>query len=104
MDSALATLLRAHGLRVESVEAPREMELEYFAVDSTIVSATPFQGHRLVRVEGRWRAEHGPIAAGSYVVPTAQPLGVLAVYLLEPESDDGAVAWGLVAPGAVRRF
>jgi hypothetical protein len=28
-----------------------------------------------------------------YIVRVAQPLGVLAMYLLEPESDDGIVAW-----------
>jgi hypothetical protein len=33
------------------------------------------------------------LAAGTYVVRVAQPLGVLAMYLLEPESDDGIVAW-----------
>ena len=103
-DSALVTLLRTHGLRVERVESSREMDIERFVADSTVVAPLPFQGHRLVRVEGRWRAEHGVLDAGSYVVPTAQPLGVLAVYLLEPESDDGVVAWGLAPPAAVRRF
>lgn len=29
-------------------------------------------------------------------VPTAQPLGNLAVYLLEPESDDGFARWGFL--------
>jgi hypothetical protein len=35
------------------------------------------------------------LVAGTYVVPVAQPLGVLAMYLLEPESDDGIVAWDI---------
>ena len=30
---------------------------------------------------------------GTYFVRTSQPLGLLAAYLLEPESDDGLVAW-----------
>jgi hypothetical protein len=30
------------------------------------------------------------------VVPTHQPLGVLAAYLLEPASEDGVVTWNLL--------
>ncbi|HYV29292.1 MAG TPA: hypothetical protein VFA77_17285 [Candidatus Eisenbacteria bacterium] len=36
---------------------------------------------------------------------TAQPLGILAAYLLEPESDDGLVTWNFfdafLEPGKV---
>jgi len=31
-------------------------------------------------------------------VPTDQPLGAIAVYLCEPESDDGAIENGLLTP------
>jgi hypothetical protein len=34
-------------------------------------------------------------------VRTGQPLGAIAVYLCEPESDDGAIENGLVAPPPV---
>jgi hypothetical protein len=33
------------------------------------------------------------------IVPTTQPLGRLAFYLLDPESDDGLGTWDLLAPG-----
>ncbi|HPV76370.1 MAG TPA: hypothetical protein PLX31_15805, partial [Gemmatimonadaceae bacterium] len=33
------------------------------------------------------------LAAGTYLVPVAQPLGAVAMYLLEPESDDGVANW-----------
>jgi hypothetical protein len=32
------------------------------------------------------------------VVRTTQPLGVVAVILLEPECDDGLTAWGTLDP------
>jgi dipeptidyl-peptidase 4 len=35
---------------------------------------------------------------GTYVIRTAQLLGVLAAYLLEPESDDGLAAWNFFDP------
>ncbi len=33
---------------------------------------------------------------GSYLVRTAQPLGILIFHLLEPESIDGVAAWGFL--------
>jgi len=48
-----------------------------------------------VRLEGRWSRDTRALPAGSYLIATAQPLGVLVVYLLEPESDDGLVTWNV---------
>ena len=46
--------------------------------------------------------KRGGRALGDYrLVRTDQPLGAIAVYLCEPESDDGAIENGLVAPPAV---
>jgi hypothetical protein len=35
------------------------------------------------------------VSAGSFVVRTAQPLGLLAMLLLEPQSDDGLATWNV---------
>ena len=40
-----------------------------------------------------WPAEDRDVPAGTRVVRTAQPLGSLAVYLLEPRSEDGLTTW-----------
>ena len=37
--------------------------------------------------------------AGSLFIPANQPLGRLAFYLLEPESDDGLVTWNFIEEG-----
>ena len=34
-----------------------------------------------------------PFPQGTILVRTAQPLGALVCYLLEPESEDGLVTW-----------
>ena len=39
------------------------------------------------------------LAAGTYIVRVGQPLGVVAMYLLEPESDDGLVTWNIIEEG-----
>jgi len=94
-DSTALALLRLHGVRVERLGAnDHPSHVERFAVDSVVRSPRPFQGHNEVRVIGRWEAT-GPQrdVPNEYVVRTNQPLGRLAMYLLDPESDDGLVTW-----------
>ena len=95
-DTAAVRLLRLHGLRVDSIAAPRAAELEIFRADSVSIAPREFQGHREVRLDGGWRTSSGTLPAGAWLVPVAQPLGLLAAYLLEPESDDGLVTWGVL--------
>jgi hypothetical protein len=45
------------------------------------------------------RKENRQIAAGTRVVRTAQPLGQLAAYLLEPQSEDGLATWNFFDAG-----
>jgi hypothetical protein len=58
-----------------------------------------------MRLVGKWRMETKPIIPGSFIVDTSQPLGPLAVYMLEPQSDDGLVDWNYfdsqLRPGGV---
>jgi dipeptidyl-peptidase 4 len=66
-------------------------------VDSVTVLPL-FEGHRTVQAEGHWRNQLGDtlITPGWYLVRSDQPLGVLASYVLEPASEDGAVTWNLL--------
>jgi hypothetical protein len=89
-------LLRHQGITVESLGGRPVGRLEVFQVDS-VVREPRFEGHRPMRLEGHWSPGR-PGLAGSrwYLVRTAQPLGVLAAYLLEPASEDGVVTWNLL--------
>ena len=96
LDSAMTPVidrLRAHGIEVRRL--PREWRGagETFAVDSLIKPAREFQGHREVRLEGRWSATELTLAPGIWIVPASQRLGLLAMILLEPQSDDGLTTW-----------
>ncbi|HEX6251773.1 MAG TPA: M14 family metallopeptidase [Gemmatimonadaceae bacterium] len=99
LEGAVAAL-RAHGVQLHRLDAaavaalPRELVREFF-VDSVQRSAQPFEGHRQTRVEGSWRSSGSMPAVGDHLVPLAQPLGRLAAYLLEPQSDDGLLTWNL---------
>lgn len=103
---AAARLLRTHGVQVRRLTAARAVEGEVFRPDSVLTAARAFQGHREVRVEGRWRTERRSLAAMAYVVPADQPLALLALALLAPESDDGLVTWNVwdAALGVGRDF
>lgn len=86
--------LRMHGVVVQRTLAPVRASVTAFTVDSIAHARRTFQGHNETTLHGRWLAPRTTsLPAGSYLVRTGQPLGALAVYLLEPESDDGLVTW-----------
>ena len=92
-DTQVVRVIRQHGIIVDPVPSAYQAGVEIFHVDSTVVAARPFQGHREMRLTGSWRTEQVTVPAGAYFVRVNQPLGLLAVYLLEPQSDDGLVTW-----------
>ena len=99
-------LLDAHGVEYAS-EYVWGVARQRFQIDSLVVAERPFQGVRQQEVFGEWTdvpAEAGPPPrlAPALVVPVDQPLGRLVVALLEPRSDDGVVAWGVVGPDALQ--
>jgi hypothetical protein len=94
-DTAVVRLLRLHGIRVDRSDSAWTARGESFVIDSIITSPRPFQGHHEVRLKGRWERGMQTLPPKSFIVSTAQPRGALAVYLLEPESDDGFTTWNL---------
>lgn len=96
IDASRTEVLQAlllHGIVVERLRAPMMIDAAVFTVDSVARSRRVFQGHYESRAWGRWGTERRALPTGALIVPTAQSLGVLAAYLLEPESDDGLVTW-----------
>lgn len=95
-ETALAELLRRHGVQVERLVSSWSGEAEQF-IPATVTQATrPFQGKRLIEMTGTFGKGAGLFQPGTYLVRTAQPLGVLAFTMLEPESQDGGLAWGFM--------
>lgn len=86
----------AHGLAYERLDAPQTLRLERFRIDSSAVAARAFQGHHERTLYGAYEVADVALPAGTLVVPVDQPLGRLAFLLLEPRSDDGLTAWGLL--------
>jgi hypothetical protein len=92
-DDGILHKLLAHGLAVEKLSEPVTLEVEAFRVKELKGAERLFQGHRMDHVTGDYVTEKKEFPRGTLVVRMAQPLGNLAAYLLEPESDDGLLAW-----------
>ena len=92
-DPDILTKLLQHGLVVEKLKADASLEVESFELKEFKSTERPYQGHHLNQVKGVYAKETMEFPAGTYMVPTGQPLGNLAACLLEPESDDGLIVW-----------
>ncbi len=88
--------LQQHGIVVERANESWQCPVEMYTIDSVKWSDRAFQGHRVATVEATPSKGTAVIARGSWIVPMNQPLGTLAMYLLEPESDDGLVTWNFL--------
>lgn len=89
--AAVIENLRAHGIEVQPFEG--DARVESIVVTGIDRAERAFQGHRVEQIETRTEPAVRTFDSGSYIVRTAQPLGTLAVFLLEPESADGLFAW-----------
>jgi hypothetical protein len=86
--------LAAHGIRMERLDAPREVEVEMSRVAEARLGPEPFEGRMPVTASFATERRRERFAPGSVRVPTDQPLGDLAMVLLEPASPDSFFRWG----------
>ncbi len=89
---AIATLQR-HGLDLQELREDIELDLEVYKIDALEKSPRRSEGHNMMELTVSSRREARMVPAGTVMVRTAQPLGTLAVYLLEPRSEDSLAAW-----------
>ncbi len=90
--------LRLHGIRVEPLAAPITLSVAmYRLVDpqpAPSSGAHPFEGRHTLKFGVKTETRTETFPAGSVRVPTDQPLGDLAIAMLEPESPESLVAGG----------
>jgi hypothetical protein len=90
--------LRDHGLRVQRLEASRELEVETMRIRrKTGPIGASYQGRTQVEVEVARGVERRRIPAGTLWVRADQPDFELAVQMFEPEAPDSLVHWGLLS-------
>jgi dipeptidyl aminopeptidase/acylaminoacyl peptidase len=85
--------LQRHGVTAEELHEDIELDLEAYRIDK-VTKLRPYEKRQLFAVDATARPEARRVPAGTVVVRTAQPLGSLAAFLLEPQADDGLCTWG----------
>lgn len=86
--------LTLHGIQFETLAAERTLSIDTVRL---IDPKTGAQRDGRIPLEARFahEAAKAAVPAGTVRVPADQPLGLLAAALLEPESQDSFLAWGL---------
>jgi hypothetical protein len=93
---AIVDRLEAHGVKFSKLAQAASLKVEQFKIASSTLADRDYQGHKARTITGAWEAADQNVPAGTIVVPVDQPLGRLAVLLLEPRSEDSLAAWNLM--------
>jgi murein tripeptide amidase MpaA len=86
--------LRNHGVAMEVLSAPREVEVEMDRLSNVVFGTQPFEGHTTVTADAKPERRRETMPRGAVRISTDQPLGDLVVLTLEPSSPDSFFQWG----------
>ena len=91
--------LKLHGIQMEILKQPSEVTVEMYRIQDVKFQndggkPLPFEGHMQVKGTPIPETRKQVFAAGSVYISTDQPLGDLAMLLLEPKSPDSFLSWG----------
>ncbi len=92
-------LLKRHGLEMEELREDIFLDVEAYRVNDVKKAERPFEKHVTIDLDVTPRNESRKVGAGTILVRGEQKLGNLAVYLLEPRSDDGLATWNVLDDG-----
>jgi hypothetical protein len=86
--------LDLHGIPYERLTAPRDVDVTMYRLGAPKYDDEQFEGHVRVSAVTTSEKRKERFPAGSVRVSVDQPLGTLAVLLLEPSSPDSLFQWG----------
>jgi hypothetical protein len=92
--SDIADRVRAHGIAMERIDAPRSLDVEMYRLQNPVLKNEVFEGRVMLTTGATPERRTERFPAGSWRVPADQPLGNLAAALLEPLSPDSFLQWG----------
>jgi hypothetical protein len=91
--------LRWHGIAIDTLAAPAQLDVDRFVIQALVESPQTVEGHHEARLMVSGEKAALTVDPESVRVNANQRLARLAFYLLEPDSDDGLVAWNIIADG-----
>lgn len=86
--------LKWHGIKVIKHASEKNLKLTQLNAVKYKIKETPFEGRQMVSSTFNAKIKTINIAKNSIEVSTNQPLGALAVALLDPRAPDSFFAWG----------
>ncbi len=86
--------LQLHGIEMTVAAQPVQLQLQQLSASEPQFSSKPVEGRMTVSARFSRAFRDITLPAGSVRVSTDQPLGALAVALLEPEAPDSFFSWG----------
>jgi hypothetical protein len=86
--------LDLHAIPYERINEAREVDVTMYRLGDPKYDTPQFEGHVRVSAPATTEKRRERFPAGSVRVSTEQPLGTLAVLLLEPSSPDSLFQWG----------
>ncbi|MBI3450541.1 MAG: M14 family metallopeptidase [Acidobacteria bacterium] len=89
----LAAKAVLHGLRVSRTLADADLDVEVFRATELAWAAGSYQGHHAAEAKGAWAVERRHVPSGTFWIPLDQPDAPIAMWLFEPESPEGFLAW-----------
>ena len=86
--------LKLHGVQLSEIKTAKTLSLQQLTARTPEFGKVPFEGRFMVSAsfDASWLDYMLPV--GSVRVSTDQPLGALAVALLQPEAPDSFFSWG----------
>lgn len=87
-------ILSAHGLRLQRLAAPAELEVESYRFSEVKWASAPFEGRLRASYKISTVRERRMFSAGAVVIALAQPASRVAIHLLEPDAPDSFASWG----------
>jgi len=92
-DPKIIELLKIHGIQIEELKDSITLEVDQFEIEELKPVQRLNQGHYTNSLKGKYKKVKIHFEKGKYIIKTSQKLGNLAVYLLEPQTDDGLLLW-----------
>jgi hypothetical protein len=91
--------LKLHGIQMKTISEPQEVKVELYRItdfkfEDESKRVQPFEGHFQVNAQTKTEIQTEMYPSGSVFITTDQPLGDLAMLLLEPSSADSFFSWG----------
>ncbi|WP_418357877.1 M14 family metallopeptidase [Shewanella basaltis] len=86
--------LSLHGIRFTRLEKPTRIKVQQYQFNDPVFSSADYEGRQTVTATTVSNEVSLSLPAGTVRIATEQPLGDLAMLLLEPQAEDSLFYWG----------